>query len=581
MITALQNLIQSGDATRWALLLLQAAILETVLLGLAYIVCVFLRRPSASMRHFLWLSTLLGLSTFPALNSLMPGWEVPILPKTVFVTDTRYLSNSNDSQPAGRKNKAPIADAANLEPATAPDSPKSLPIKEYMAACGLSVWLAGVLIMLSRLLVGTREVRRVSQQAELCSDGSWRELALKLSKQLGLARGVSVRKSEHVSAPLTWNFLHPVILLPSDADEWDVERRSVVLLHELVHIKRHDCLTQLLTKVIGAFYWFNPATWIALNRLRDETEQACDDQVLSLGVKPPAYANLLLEFARSRHPSSQTLWRTVNMAQQSNLELRLKSILDGHRDRRALTPLRGALSALVVITMVLSANAMRPTFENSSGVQQSVSNTSSLSSTAQDQLPKTISIAEAPAITRVARKSADGGRSSSDLTITQSDKPQTFMLDLSKKPSTESLIAALSNPNADMRRHAAWALGILRDKRAIGPLLLAVKDEDPQVSRLAAWSLGEIADQKDVDVLVHALKDKDPRVRKIAVQTLGGISSKSSLGALTQVLDDDDPQVRVLATKTISEIIVKSSELGQDRDLQQVLRNIRNIRSSR
>src|SRR6266540_5005020 len=132
MITALQNLIQSGDATRWALLLLQAAILETVLLGLAYIVCVFLRRPSASMRHFLWLSTLLGLSTFPALNSLMPGWEVPILPKTVFVTDTRYLSNSNDSQPAGRKNKAPIADAANLEPATAPDSPKSLPIKEYM-----------------------------------------------------------------------------------------------------------------------------------------------------------------------------------------------------------------------------------------------------------------------------------------------------------------------------------------------------------------------------------------------------------------------------------------------------------------
>lgn len=68
--------------------------------------------------------------------------------------------------------------------------------------------------------------------------------------------------------------------------------------------------------------------------MRGQSEHACDDMVLGLGIEPIRYAQELLDFAkRARYPARSA----VAMARSKNVENRLIAIVDGSRRRQRLS----------------------------------------------------------------------------------------------------------------------------------------------------------------------------------------------------------------------------------------------------
>ena len=82
-----------------------------------------------------------------------------------------------------------------------------------------------------------------------------------------------------MTMPMVCGVWRPQIVMPRSAADWSDARCRVVVLHELAHIKRRDCLTQVVAQMVCATYWFNPIVWLAARRLRAERERACDDLV--------------------------------------------------------------------------------------------------------------------------------------------------------------------------------------------------------------------------------------------------------------------------------------------------------------
>ena len=178
--------------------------------------------------------------------------------------------------------------------------------------------------------------------------------------ELGIARPVRLLASPCATMPMTWGWLRPAVLLPADAERWPVERRRVVLLHELAHVKRFDCLTQTLAQLACALYWPHPGVWWAARRQRVERERACDDQVLDAGCSPSDYADHLIQVARAFRSPRFAESAAVSMARPSQLEGRVLAILDAGRNRRTPSRDTGLLFGLLAICLILPLSAMRP-----------------------------------------------------------------------------------------------------------------------------------------------------------------------------------------------------------------------------
>src|SRR3989475_6579938 len=95
------------------------------------------------------------------------------------------------------------------------------------------------------------------------------------------------------------------------------------------------------------------------------------------------------------------------------------------------------------------------------------------------------------------------------------------------------LLGMLKDARADLRATGALGLGEREDTRAIGPLSDALSGDAGPVGRTtAAWALGQIDEKTAIGALTRALGDRAPEVRRTAAWALGEIEDKGAVQPL-------------------------------------------------
>jgi HEAT repeat protein/beta-lactamase regulating signal transducer with metallopeptidase domain len=583
-------------------MLLDSLVKATLLLGAAAVLTLALGRASAAVRHLVWTFALTGALLLPVLSLALPRWQVPLVTFTTPAMDTSIVPEEATlpTAPPIRRarvevpsNVAEVSDRAALPPA----APSAQPLHWSAASVLLAIWAGGAAIVIGRLLLGIAAVQWMTRRTGRVVDAPWLRLAVALASDLGITRRVTFLESRRATMPMAFGILEPAVLMPADAASWPIERLRIVLLHELAHVKRRDCLTHAIAQVACAVYWFNPLAWIAARHIRTERERACDDLVLAAGTNGPDYAEELLEIARvmraGRFPALMT-GATLAMAHRTQLEGRLIAILDPKVPRAGVSRIRTAVAATTVACALPPLAAVQPWVVAEAAPAAILEFKGAAESTSAPEAPQVATPVPRPAPSPAPSPSPSPDVSDSEiaraLAIALVDSAQAAVQSVAqaavqgavqgaaqgsaqgvveeaiqgaiqsatafveqegaaKRSGADprmvaALTAALKDSDKDVRETAMHALIQLRDPSIFEPLVQALKDSSPDVREQAARGLGQLRDKRAVDPLIGALKDENASVREQAAFALGQLRDKRAVPALNAVVKDANGDVR-------------------------------------
>lgn len=372
-----------------------AALKSSIILMAAWAATLVMRRASAAMRHLVWALAVCAILTLPLLSGLLPKWRIlpawmgqkpaasaaAVAARLPAVAPAMVDSIATDTIPRRDSAGLPrtstgfdVADSAlnstgPVDPAVRTDRPVATVVApdasqtrwthmrwQSWIAIG---WACGTAILLLPVLVSIIGLWRMGRRLVRIEGGSWARLSQELAGALNLHRPVMLLRGRRQAMPMTWGILRPKLLLPPEAEDWSMERRRVVLMHELAHIKRGDFLTQLIAHLARAIYWFNPLVWMASKQIALESEGACDDLVLARQTRASDYAEHLLAVAAGLKGGALFSSAAVAMARSSRLEARLLGILDAKRNRSRVTVAGTVLVGLLLATLIVPVAALR------------------------------------------------------------------------------------------------------------------------------------------------------------------------------------------------------------------------------
>jgi beta-lactamase regulating signal transducer with metallopeptidase domain len=336
--------------------LISIAVKVSLVLALAVVAQLLLRtRTSAAARHFAWTMTIAALLVLPALSAALPAWVVSTRAAVgdgvgpIGKDSDQNLSGTQPSIEMLANRPDPVGSApGGQRPIERTNTSDRATYSPGMYAAG--IYFSGVLAMLLVAAVQRRSVQRLVRESTPTVDATWINLFAESAARMGVDRTVRLLRSRERSMPIAVGIRRPAIVLPAVADTWSDARRQAVLLHEMAHIARQDCLTQRMAFAACALYWFHPGTWWVARRLQIERELACDDRVIAAGAPAQDYAGHLLDIAYTFGPHRAPAL-AVGMARSPELERRLRAVVDTARDRRV--PARGLRLALTVVVAAL------------------------------------------------------------------------------------------------------------------------------------------------------------------------------------------------------------------------------------
>jgi beta-lactamase regulating signal transducer with metallopeptidase domain len=385
------------DSTNLLAQVAEPALRALALAGAAGVGLRVFRVKATSLRLFTWTAVLYGALALPLLGWMLPPLAVPapgFLVSPVassgakqfaeklafgwrgassaamkpFFSDTPLAPEAANSSPSANR-KAHTEASGSIAALKAPRHPKSsLETKSPLAstsfldqnsslltespsrsqstlrwlaaqssgwiAAAAWVYLAVALALLTRMLVGIEFSRRLLRAAHDINDlRATRRLASR-SDAAGLTFLPQIAESELISVPITLGAMRSTILLPLEWREWDEAKLDAVIAHEVAHVARRDGLTQRLSLLHRALFWFSPLTWWLDRKLAELAEQASDEAALSGGADRNEYARTLLGFFEALQATpGRVWWQGVAMAKPGVSERQTARLVEERLER--------------------------------------------------------------------------------------------------------------------------------------------------------------------------------------------------------------------------------------------------------
>ncbi len=576
------------------LVLAELAARATLVLALAWLGARVALRRSASTRYAVWAAGFIAAFALPIAAGVLPAWRLALLPAAAPAAPT-YVARQLENIRNTTLQPAPQLKHTDRVPAS-PSVEGSTRLGQLVGAVapmtwGLLAWALIATALVLRYLISLCAVRWMTRRADRLDDPRWRDALDVATATLGLTRTSQLVVSTRVSVPFTCGLFRPVLVVPTAALTWTDERIHVVLLHELAHVARRDCLLQAVSHVVCALYWFNPLAWLGARHLRAERERACDDLVLACGTPGADYAQHLLDIARAATLDARPglASAALAMARPSELEGRLLAILDPRRSRaRAAHHLLWQVAvlatviALPVATVRLVARpaVVPPAITDAAtmpgghadGVDASVPERPPMSVPAGKAKPlgdvgtaraagdsrrdgaQTVS----PALSSgqaAESKSTKGNSNDNESNNDNEDNDDNEGEPRAVSPGVlQALMEALKDSDVEVRKSAMHALSRFRSPAAFDAFVVGLKDKEPEVRQQAAFALSQLRDDRATDALIGALKDENAEVRQQAAFALSQLRVAKAVPALVAALKDVDDDVREQALFALSQI---------------------------
>lgn len=529
------------------------------MLALLFALGILVRRAPASVRHLHWSVGLIVLVMLPAVSLTIP-WRIAVLPG-IETAQVQPVEDGTLTFPASKQESQLMTTSLTERPAieAGGDEAEARAGESSGAAGGsllggfelpglarlaMMVWIAGMLAVIGRLLVGIVVTSLMARRGRELTEPKWRRSLSEACRGLGIAVPVRLVASGRTRMPFGSGAARPMIVLPESAEGWGDERRLAVLLHELAHFRRGDIITHYISQLACAIHWFNPLVWLAARRLRAESERACDDLVLTAGTRASEYVGHLIDIVRNAG-AARTPAVALAMARRSEFEGRLLAILEPERKRHGLTPASVLLIVFAVVASAVPLAAMGPS--------RATDAPNRLERRKSDDHITPMPIAQK--VDRTLRVAAlVGVLDDEDIEVRRA--AVTSLGNLQDTTAVRALMRALrQDSDPEVRQAAAWSLGEIEDPRAIPALGEALRQDDvAQVRMMAAHALGQIEDPRGVEPLGAAINDSEVEVRRAVVHALGEIESPAAIDVLASVLRDSDPEIREVAVWALGEI---------------------------
>ena len=334
------ELVRDGTGRVAMTLLLDVVLRSSAILAATLVALPFLRRHSAALRHGVLAGAMAASAIIVPLSWTLPCW-------TVEVPAALAVPVSEPSGSTGQPETAPCRGRGGPGGSPAP------------ATLLVAVWAVG-------FALGCRAHRRlVLPAAPRCRARGCRHgwpvesrASPRLSASVGLRRPITLLQTDTPDLLATWGALTPQILLPSRATSGAMRGFTPCSATRSPTSSARTGSCSSPRKRCGPSTGSTPSTGLRVARLRRESEQACDDAVLRLGVPARDYALHLVDVARSCRSSALPVAAVMPMARPSTLERRIAAMLNPSLGRRVPTVRALALTATVLAALSLPVAAL-------------------------------------------------------------------------------------------------------------------------------------------------------------------------------------------------------------------------------